>query len=242
MSETPPSQRTHPQVDEMMATRLFQSILVTHFHHWEPPNNNDDNGARSNSGSNTSSNNNYPDGARQGQHEAYYYAVDEQDEDEEESFDPPWPSQHEAFCALPVVQEHVVLEIAAGRNSRGRLVPPMEVPKGPLMRVVLPGSLRERGEFCIVDISFMKDPPLSAAAAAAAAAAASAGASSSISIPAVVAFGSGGRHHQPRPAPATKKNGRAPESNEKQAAAARIKDEYRWRVRRTRFYNLNEFL
>lgn len=79
----------------------------------------------------------------------------EVEDEEEESFDPPWPIDHEAFCALPQVQEHVLLEIAAGCNSQGRSVRPMELPKG-MLRVILPGSLRERGEFCLVDVAFMK--------------------------------------------------------------------------------------
>lgn len=91
----------------------------------------------------------------------YQGSQEEADDNEEtseevESFDPPWPLEHEAFCALPIVQEHVLLEIAAGRNSKGESVSKMQVPKGPNMNVILPGSLRERGDYCLVDIAFMQ--------------------------------------------------------------------------------------
>lgn len=105
-------------------------------------------------------------------------------EDEEESFDPPWPIEHEAFCAESFVQEHVLLEIAAGKNSKGQTVRPMVLPKGPSMKVIMPGSLREKGEFCLVDVAFTKSP-----------------------------FG-----------------------------AASGKNDYRWRVRRTRFQTLNDYV
>eukprot|EP00934_Nitzschia_sp_Nitz4_P002975 Nitzschia sp. Nitz4//scaffold317_size20466//16181//18064//NITZ4_008667-RA/size20466-processed-gene-0.12-mRNA-1//1//CDS//3329547548//2965//frame0 len=137
---------THAQITNLLKTKRFQSILVTHFHHLE-------NDAATRSMHHSQSN------ASQQSHPSLN-AMDPgmllmlDEEEEEESFDPPWPTEHEAFCARPMVQEHVLLEIAAGRNSKGESVRPMELPKGPAMRVILPGSLRERGEFCLVDVAF----------------------------------------------------------------------------------------
>lgn len=136
-------------------------------------------------------------------------AYDDVDEEEEESFDPPWPTEHEAFCALPVVQEHVLLEIAAGRNSKGQAVRPMELPKGPTMRVVLPGSLRERGEYCVVDVAFMKSP--------------------------YGAGGGGGGGGSGGTGNAGSGSGSSGGVNGKE-------DDYRWRVKRTRFHTVSDFV
>ena len=205
---------TNSQITNLLKTSLFQTILVSNFHHLEPDedeeitmcdqgdmsasnftqsgNNfhndhdnsfNQQNAAASADHSEESSSRQQRDDDNQSASEAAtaVYGEEESDEEEEESFDPPWPTEHEAFCALPHVQEHVILEIASGLNSSGATVKPMEVPKGKV-RVVLPGSLRERGEFCLVDVAFMKDP------------------------------------YQPRT------------------------NDYRWRVRKTRFQTINEFL
>jgi hypothetical protein len=137
--ETPPLARTHPLIDNLLHTPLFQSILVSQFHHWQ-----------------------LPDGATENprNHYSHIHSLPLEDSEsndaDEECFDPPWPSEHEAFCALPLIQEHVVLEIAAGLNSKGLTARPMEIPKGK-MKVILPGSLKERGEFCLVDVAFMED-------------------------------------------------------------------------------------
>lgn len=190
ISETPPS---HAQITELLQTERFQSILVTQFHHLEPDDYDDP--------TNTMSTTQHSDDAffGNGNNDPYGYYDDDleeedDDEEEDESFDPPWPPAHEPFCALPHIQEHVLLEIAAGRNSQGKAVRPMELPKGPTMRVVLPGSLRERGEFCLVDVAFMKATTPSGASAAASAS-----------------------------------------SNNKQ-------DDYRWRVRRTRFQTISDYV
>jgi hypothetical protein len=198
---------TNSQITSLLKTTLFQSILVTHFHHLEPDDDEDDGDMTYNGDMSTNSNfggsyNNHNaaggpggqsgagtrpspmEGGQDGHASAgggYGGGQEESDEEEEESFDPPWPTEHEAFCALPLVQEHVILEIASGLNSSGSTLKPMELPKGKV-RVVLPGSLRERGEFCLVDVAFMKDP------------------------------------YQPRA------------------------NDYRWRVRKTRFQTINEFL
>ncbi len=129
-------------ITDLIQTERFQSILVTHFHHLETDV--------------SISESENKDSHRDDDGSIHFGDNDDvEEEDEQESFDPPWPSDHEGFCALPQVQEHVLLEIAAGCNSKGRTIKPMELPKGRL-RVVLPGSLRERGEFCVVDVSFMK--------------------------------------------------------------------------------------
>jgi hypothetical protein len=182
VSDTP----SHHKINTLLQTSLFQSILVTHFHHLETEDDHDDHNNNDHDDplpvpttTTTATTNN--DKTSTGEEQ------DEEDEDEE-SFDPPWPSEHEAFCALPLVQEHVVLEIASGLNSSGTTVKPMEVPKGKV-RVILPGSLRERGEFCLVDVAFMKDND---------------------------PYNNNNNHHRP--------------------------DDYRWRVRKTRFQTLNEFL
>lgn len=262
MSATPPSLRTHPQVDQLLSTELFQSILVTHFHHWEgdaagglmppppppPPNGRGDSSHRNQSNWNHNSSMPMEQQRQQQQQErghvrtccgptsshqsGQHHSHDEEEEDEE-SFDPPWPDQHEAFCALPVVQDHVVLEIAAGRNSRGRCVPPMVLPKGRDMKVILPGSLRERGEFCLVDVSFMRDPSPSASAAPVA----SLRARPFSALSASAAGGAGGGGHRARH-PTSVASSSSKHGNQK----AGIADDYRWRVRRTRFHCLDDFL
>jgi hypothetical protein len=161
VSDTP----SHHKINTLLQTSLFQSILVTHFHHLENDNDDMDHhdplvpvGGHTNNNTahdkTSSSSSSIPGEQQQQQHHHHY---EEEEDEEEESFDPPWPSEHEAFCALPLVQEHVVLEIASGLNSSGMTVKPMELPKGKV-RVILPGSLRERGEFCLVVVAFMKDP------------------------------------------------------------------------------------
>lgn len=206
---TPPASRTHANITGLLKTPMFQSILVTHFHHLEkeegadddeygglpPLNNHPEEGeedeiitktrsfknnsiatspyeCKDSTTTTTANCNNLPPttktistkrkgggkvdrDARSEQQQGRN--TEEHGDGEVEPFDPPWPTEHEAFCALPLVQEHVLLEIAAGRNAVGSTVKPMEVPKG-RVRVVLPGSLRERGEFCLVDVAFMKDP------------------------------------------------------------------------------------
>ena len=192
MTDTP----TSSQITNLLKTNLFQTILVSNFHHLEPDEDDDltvfDHGDLSASNLNHSGTNYHNSSFNSGGYSnantaaaaaaaaeqleespsrqprddenhsnseaaTATYGEDGSDQEEEESFDPPWPTEHEAFCALPHVQEHVILEIASGLNSSGATVKPMEVPKGKV-RVVLPGSLRERGEFCLVDVAFMKDP------------------------------------------------------------------------------------
>eukprot|EP00980_Cylindrotheca_fusiformis_P002642 scaffold620_cov103-Cylindrotheca_fusiformis.AAC.2 len=69
----------------------------------------------------------------------------------------PLPPDHEAFCALPIVQEHVALEIAAGLNGRGEIPSPSIEAKGRNMKLLFPGSLKDRGEYCLVDIAFLQN-------------------------------------------------------------------------------------
>jgi len=212
ISDSPPS---HSQITNLLHTERFQSILVTEFHHLDPSDYEDDyedddedptttvpfgGGAR---GGHPQSDDPVTLHGKEGSMNQSLYGddpygyydgeEDEEGDDEVESFDPPWPPAHEPFCALPHIQEHVLLEIAAGRNSRGKAVRPMELPKGPTMRVVLPGSLRERGEFCLVDVAFMKNTTPSG------------GASSA-------------------------------------TASASKQEDYRWRVRRTRFQTISDYV
>jgi hypothetical protein len=172
------------QITQLQSTPRFQSILVTHFHHLEEPSTSPSSSAAAATTTNhEEEEDNFPEGSMR-----HYYDDDQQeqeqqeeqdhaaadDEADEESFDPPWPSAHESFCALPDIQDHVVLEIAAGRDSQGRRPTAgggggannannhhhhgggaMECTKGHI-KVVVPGSLRTRGEYCVVDVAFGK--------------------------------------------------------------------------------------
>jgi hypothetical protein len=69
-----------------------------------------------------------------------------------DSLPKPWPPEHSSFLNSSSVQEHLALEIASGGGVSQR---PKEVQKGNV-RVVIPGSLRERGEFCLVDMSLVE--------------------------------------------------------------------------------------
>jgi hypothetical protein len=63
-----------------------------------------------------------------------------------------WPPEYRRFVESSVVQENLALEIASGGGFAQR---PKEIQKGNV-RIVVPGSLRERGEFCLVDMSLME--------------------------------------------------------------------------------------
>lgn len=87
---------------------------------------------------------------------------DENDDDDEEEEDDgnhsigsngirPWPPEHSKFLDSPMIQEHLALEIASGGGTSQR---PKDIQKGNV-RIVIPGSLRERGEFCLVDMSLI---------------------------------------------------------------------------------------
>lgn len=75
----------------------------------------------------------------------------------------PWPPEHSKFMDSSLVQEHLALEIASGG---GRSQRPKDIQKGNV-RIVIPGSLRERGEFCLVDMSLMEKVVMKSMAAAA---------------------------------------------------------------------------
>jgi hypothetical protein len=153
VTDTPNSSRIH----NLLKTTLFQTILVTHFHHLEKDDDQDETDPDPDRSTFAPAVPDHFDQCSEDDNRGGNGEDESSDDDEEESFDPPWPTEHEAFCALPLVQEHVLLEIATGLNSSGNIVKPMELPKGKV-KVVLPGSLRERGEFCLVDVAFMKDP------------------------------------------------------------------------------------
>ena len=148
-------------ITALLQTSLFQSIVVTQFHHLEDDDNDDDDDGGDDDYYPNDNKVDYYRDETDSQHSIERVQEGETNgcikEEDEEFFDPPWPLEHETFCALPVVQEHVLLEIAAGRNSTGATVKPKQVPKGN-MKIVFPGSLRERGEFCLIDVAFMQDP------------------------------------------------------------------------------------
>ena len=73
----------------------------------------------------------------------------------------PWPPEHSKFVDSPLVQEHLALEIASGGGTSQR---PKDIQKGNV-RIVIPGSLRERGEFCLVDMSLMEQAVMKSMAA-----------------------------------------------------------------------------
>jgi len=79
-------------------------------------------------------------------------AEDDDDNDSIGAGDRPWPPEHSNFIESSLVQEHLALEIASGGGVSQR---PKEMQKGNV-RIVIPGSLRERGEFCLVDMSLME--------------------------------------------------------------------------------------
>lgn len=68
--------------------------------------------------------------------------------------DLPWPIQdHDSFLKSPMATKQLCLEIASGSSAKR----PREWRKHPNgMSVLLPGSLRERGEFCFVDIALVE--------------------------------------------------------------------------------------
>lgn len=63
-----------------------------------------------------------------------------------------WSPEYRRFVESSVAQENLALEIASGGGVAQR---PKEMQKGNV-RIVIPGSLRERGEFCLVDMSLME--------------------------------------------------------------------------------------
>ena len=149
-----------------MQTEKFQSILVTRYHPMETE--------------------------QQSMHEQQS-TKNQNDNNHSSASSVPLPPEHEAFCSLPHIQEHLLLAIASGPNSAGSSPDrPKEVSSGQV-RFILPGSLRERGEFCLVDLAYMKDPLLQQQ-----------------------------QHHHHH--------------------HHKAKDDYRWRVRKTRFQTINEYL
>lgn len=73
----------------------------------------------------------------------------------------PWPPEHSKFMDSSLVQEHLALEIASGGGTSQR---PKDIQKGNV-RIVIPGSLRERGEFCLVDMSLVEQAVIKSMAA-----------------------------------------------------------------------------
>lgn len=75
-----------------------------------------------------------------------------QNSQRESEFGRPWPSEHSDFVESSLIQEQLALEIASGGGASQK---PKEMQKGNV-RIIIPGSLRERGEFCLVDMSLME--------------------------------------------------------------------------------------
>ena len=71
--------------------------------------------------------------------------------------DLPWPMQdHGAFLNSFITKQLLCLEIASGSSAKR----PPELRKHPSGNsVLLPGSLRERGEFCLVDLAIVPSNP-----------------------------------------------------------------------------------
>ncbi|CAB9498371.1 expressed unknown protein [Seminavis robusta] len=158
----------NPQPNYPFGTKLSQTILVTHY--FRPPvEEREDDG---------SEDNNVYGQYRSSEDETYYDVMnggddrvanvsqdsgddcsdDDNDNDNNnnqkgcDQVPKPWPPDHSNFVGSSLVQEHLALEIASGGGVSQR---PKEVQKGNV-RIVIPGSLRERGEFCLVDMSLVE--------------------------------------------------------------------------------------
>jgi len=69
-----------------------------------------------------------------------------------EKEDKPWPVEHSTFLQSSTVQKLMCLEIASGSASRHK---PELLVRGK-KQILLPGSLRERGEFCILEVCLVE--------------------------------------------------------------------------------------
>jgi hypothetical protein len=78
----------------------------------------------------------------------------------------PWPATHETFVESSNSQHQLCLEIASGSAAKHS----PKVIKSGNTTILMPGSLRERGEFCLVDMALMERDPSTASASDAAAA------------------------------------------------------------------------
>jgi hypothetical protein len=72
----------------------------------------------------------------------------------------PWPATHDAFLESSYSQHQLCLEIASGSAAKHS---PKVIESGGTT-ILLPGSLRERGEFCLVDMALMERDTSSASA------------------------------------------------------------------------------
>jgi hypothetical protein len=64
----------------------------------------------------------------------------------------PWPATHETFVESSSSQHQLCLEIASGSAAKHS---PKVINSGNTT-ILMPGSLRERGEFCLVDMALME--------------------------------------------------------------------------------------
>ena len=161
-SVTEVQQSTYTQtlsINGLQGTTLFQSILVTQYHH-------DHHGHHHHDDDPTISQNKEEEGK-------------EEKDDDNNNDNLPWPvMEYDSYCKLPIVQEHVLLEIASGLNRKGEMIPKRQLllPKKKEekekekedpnnnnnknnMNVILPGSLRENGDYCLVDVAFVQVDP-----------------------------------------------------------------------------------
>lgn len=63
-----------------------------------------------------------------------------------------WPATHDTFLESSSSQHQLCLEIASGSAAKHS----PKVIKSGGTTILLPGSLRERGEFCLVDMALME--------------------------------------------------------------------------------------
>jgi len=62
---------------------------------------------------------------------------------------PPWPPEHSDFLKDPLVQEHLILQIAAGDSLEASHTTKSGV------CMLVPGSLRHRGDYALVQVSLL---------------------------------------------------------------------------------------
>ena len=74
----------------------------------------------------------------------------DQSADDSDTFD--WPKDHLAFLDSSKTQTQVMLNVASAPPSCA----PSELQRGNV-RLVVPGSLREHGDFAIIDVALHKD-------------------------------------------------------------------------------------
>jgi hypothetical protein len=144
----------------------------------------------------------------------------------------PWPTEHEAFRASSLAQQRMCLEIASGCPVRR----PEVRTTGPNQTVLIPGSLRERGEFSVVQVSLRETPPSQDEKGPAATASATSAGPSPLA-------GGGGTIQQDRGSTAASGVGGAERRNPKASSmkpSSNHKRTFSWVVQHVDFHRLNE--